>query len=91
MASGKGTALIERQAEQTLDDRAEKVADIAEIFEHPTPAAQRYVRALMRADVERTAQGRLEAKLLRAMKRADMKEATPEFWEKLRSEVLGNG
>lgn len=47
-----------------------------------------YVRSLMRADVERAALEALEAKLLRAMKRGNMKEATPEFWEQLRSDVL---
>ncbi|MEE9278885.1 MAG: type II toxin-antitoxin system ParD family antitoxin [Myxococcota bacterium] len=50
-----------------------------------------YVRSLMRADVERAAQARLEAKLARAMLRGNMKEATPEFWERLRSEVLSDG
>ena len=47
-----------------------------------------YVRALMRADVERAAQEALEAKLVRAMKRGSYKDATPEFWEKFRADVL---
>lgn len=47
-----------------------------------------YVRALMRADVEGAAQETLEAKLRRALKRGSYKEATPEFWEELRADVL---
>ena len=47
-----------------------------------------YVRALMRADVEHAAQEALEAKLVRAMKRGSYKDATPEFWEKFRADVL---
>ncbi len=40
--------------------------------------------------VERAAHEALEAKLVRAMRRGKMKEATPEFWEQLREEVLGD-
>ena len=47
-----------------------------------------YIRSLIRADVERAAQQALEAKLLRAMERGNMKQVTPQFWEKLRTEVL---
>ncbi len=49
-----------------------------------------YVRSLIRADVERAAQEALEAKLVRAMKRSDFTEATPEFWEELKAELTGS-
>ena len=49
-----------------------------------------YVRSLMRADVERAAHEALEAKLLRAMQRGRLKDATPDFWEQLRADVLGD-
>ena len=50
-----------------------------------------YVRALMRADVEHAAQEALEAKLIRAMKRGSYEDATPEFWEKFRADILDEG
>lgn len=50
-----------------------------------------YVRSLMRADVELSSQQRLEAKLVRALERGNFSEATPEFWERLRTEVLREG
>jgi len=43
-----------------------------------------YVRALIRADQQRAVRERLEAKLLEAVERGDYREATPEFWQRLR-------
>ena len=43
-----------------------------------------YVRALIRADQQRAAREHLEAKLLEAVERGDYREATPEFWQRLR-------
>jgi antitoxin ParD1/3/4 len=43
-----------------------------------------YVRALIRADQQRAARQKLEAKLLEAVERGDYREATPEFWQRLR-------
>ena len=65
-------------------------AALAAMAESGFNSKAEYVRALIRADVERRAQERLEAKLLRAMERGNLKEATPEFWEALRSEVLSD-
>ncbi len=49
-----------------------------------------YVRSIMRAPVERAAHEALEAELLRAMQRGRLKDATPDFWEQLRADVLGD-
>ena len=65
-------------------------AALAAMAESGFNSKAEYVRALIRADVERRAQERLEAKLLRAMERGNLKEATPEFWQALRSKVLGD-
>jgi len=43
-----------------------------------------YVRALIRADQQRAAREHLEAKLLEAVERGDYREATPEFWQRIR-------
>jgi putative addiction module CopG family antidote len=43
-----------------------------------------YVRALIRADQQQAARERLEGKLLEAVERGDYREATPEFWQRLR-------
>ena len=48
-----------------------------------------YVRALIRADVEKAALDELEGKLLRAMRRGNFTEDSPELWDRLRSEVFG--
>lgn len=50
-----------------------------------------YIRHLIRADVEKAALGKLEAKLVGALERGNFTADSPELWEKLRSEVLGNG
>ncbi len=42
-----------------------------------------YVRSLIRADQERAARQKLEAKLLEAVERGDYREATPDFWKRL--------
>src|SRR6266446_912585 len=48
-----------------------------------------YVRALIRADQQRAARERLEAKLLEAVERGDYREVTPEFWQRLRDAIDG--
>jgi antitoxin ParD1/3/4 len=42
-----------------------------------------YVRALIRADQQKAARQKLEAKLLEAVERGDYREVTPEFWQRL--------
>jgi putative addiction module CopG family antidote len=44
-----------------------------------------HVRALIRADQQRAGREHLEAKLLEAVERGDYREATPEFWQRLRA------
>jgi len=46
-----------------------------------------YIRHLIRADVEKAALDKLEAKLLGALERGDFTADSPELWEKLRSQV----
>ena len=48
-----------------------------------------YVRALIRADQERAARQRVEAKLLEAVERGDYRDVTPDFWERLDSIAKG--
>ena len=47
-----------------------------------------YVRALIRADQQCAAREKLEAKLLEAVERGEYREATPEFWQRLRDAAL---
>ena len=44
-----------------------------------------YVRSTIREDLERAAHQELEKKLLRAIERGSYKEATPEFWDRMRA------
>ena len=46
-----------------------------------------YVRSLMRADVEKAALDKLEAKLIRALERGKFTKDSAALWEKLRAEV----
>lgn len=48
-----------------------------------------YVRSLIRADVEKAALDKLEAKLVGALERGNFSPDSPELWKKLRSEVFG--
>jgi Arc/MetJ-type ribon-helix-helix transcriptional regulator len=44
-----------------------------------------YVRAAIRADLERAKQSALEEKLLRAVERGKFTDATPDFWDGLKA------
>lgn len=44
-----------------------------------------YVRAAIRADLERAKQASLEDKLLRAVERGKLTEAGPDFWDGLKA------
>jgi putative addiction module CopG family antidote len=48
-----------------------------------------YIRAAIRADIERARQDELEAKLLRAVERGKFQDVTPEFWDGLRALAKG--
>lgn len=50
-------------------------------------SASDYIRALVREDQKRQAEQELEAKLLAALDSDDFREATPEFFERLRARV----
>jgi antitoxin ParD1/3/4 len=53
-------------------------------------SASDYIRALVRADQQRQAQERLEAKLLAARESQDFKAVTPELFERLRARIHRN-
>jgi Arc/MetJ-type ribon-helix-helix transcriptional regulator len=48
-----------------------------------------YIRAAIRADIERARQEELEAKLLRAVERGKLRDASPEFWDGLKALAKG--
>jgi len=47
-----------------------------------------YVRALIREDQKRTAEERLEALLLEGLNSGEPVEATPQFWEQKRRQLV---
>jgi antitoxin ParD1/3/4 len=50
-------------------------------------SASEYVRELVRADQKRKAKEALEQTLLDAINEGEAKEATPEWWAKLRADI----
>jgi antitoxin ParD1/3/4 len=53
------------------------------------PSASEYFLALVRQDKKQKAQEKLETMLLEGLD-SEGQEVTPEFWQQLRSSVLGN-
>ena len=51
-------------------------------------SASEYVRELVRADQKRKAREGLEQTLLEALKEGNPEDATPEWWAKLREEII---
>ncbi len=60
----------------------------AQVTEGGYTTTSEYVRELIRADQKRRTQERLEALLLDGLDSGPPVEATPEFWQQLRTDLL---